>query len=88
MSSLSLRVRLSKATEAALLSRMVVFHSGITIDCHVIKRRLVNSYRPMNLQPVETSVIVYRHVATCDKTQTAGVLQPNGFLSLYLFKYR
>jgi len=92
LSSLSLLARLIKATEAALLSGMVVFTPVLLktrIFCHVIKCRLVKSYLPMKtLRPVETSVIVYRHVATCDKTYTAGARQPNVLLSLYLLKHR
>lgn len=72
LSSPSLGVRLCKATEAELLSRMIVFTAVLLkarIFCHVMKCRLVNSYRPMKtLQPVQTFVIVYRQAATCDKT--------------------
>jgi hypothetical protein len=82
-SSLSLHVRLFKATEAALLSGMMVFTAILLkarIFCHVMKCPLVNSYRPIKrLQPVETSVIVYRPVATCDKTWIVCVL-PNDLL--------
>jgi len=71
LSSLSLSVRIFKATEAALLSKMMVFTAVLLkarIFYHAMKCRLVNSYRPMKtLQPVETSVIVYGQVATCDK---------------------
>lgn len=72
LSSLSLHVRLFKATEAALLSMMMIFKAVLLkarIFCHVMKCPLVNSYRPMKtLQPVETSIIVYHQVATWDKT--------------------